>query len=62
MFPSGLGYDKLNEKVQTSKVNSIFSSIPLVSIGLDENEKGDFINIDKISFFCDLVRVTIRLI
>jgi site-specific DNA recombinase len=29
VFPSGIGYDKLKGKVQTKRVNSIFSSIPL---------------------------------
>ena len=30
VFPSGIGYDKLKGKVQTKRVNSIFSSIPLL--------------------------------
>jgi site-specific DNA recombinase len=28
VFPSGIGYDKLKGKVQTKRVNSIFSAIP----------------------------------
>ena len=31
MFPSGLGYDKSNDQVQTQKVNAIFGSIPILS-------------------------------
>ena len=30
VFPSGIGYDKLKGKVQTKRVNSIFSSIPFI--------------------------------
>ena len=31
MFPSGIGYNKQNDRVQTKRVNSIFSAIPLLS-------------------------------
>jgi site-specific DNA recombinase len=49
MFPSGIGYGKLNAKVRTKKVNSIFSSIPLLSIGLSKIKSGEPINIDQFS-------------
>ena len=49
VFPSGIGYDKLNGKVLTKKVNSIFSSIPLLSIGLSKIKSGEPINIDQFS-------------
>ena len=31
VFPSGIGYDKQNDIVQTNKVNALFSAIPLLS-------------------------------
>ena len=31
VFPSGLGYDKSNDRVRTPKVNAIFGSIPILS-------------------------------
>ena len=31
VFPSGLGYDKSNDRVQTQKVNAIFGSVPILS-------------------------------
>ena len=31
VFPSGIGYDKLKGKVQTKRVSSIFSAIPVLS-------------------------------
>ena len=31
VFPSGLGYDKSNGKVRTTRVNSIFSCIPEIA-------------------------------
>jgi hypothetical protein len=33
VFPSGLGYDKSNDRVRTPKVNAIFGSIPNVNEG-----------------------------
>ena len=49
VFPSGIGYDKLKGKVQTKRVNSIFSSIPLLSNDIGKIKSGDPINIDQIS-------------
>ena len=37
VFPSGLGYDKSNWKVRTTRVNSIFSCIPEISKEIKEN-------------------------
>ncbi len=39
VFPSGLGYDKSNWKVRTSRVNSIFSYIPERANKLKKNKK-----------------------
>lgn len=39
VFPSGTGYDKLKGKVQTKRVNSIFSSIPLLSKDLAKKKR-----------------------
>ena len=40
VFPSGLGYDKSNGKVRTTRVNSIFSCIPDISRELRETKNG----------------------
>ncbi|NOQ72507.1 MAG: hypothetical protein GQ574_10925 [Crocinitomix sp.] len=39
VFPSGIGYDKLKSKVQTKRVNSVFSAIPLLSKDLGSMQK-----------------------
>ena len=44
LFPDGLGYDFQNKRVQTFRVNSIFSAIASISNGLTENKKGNFQN------------------
>ncbi|WP_340154236.1 recombinase family protein [uncultured Winogradskyella sp.] len=44
LFPDGLGYDFPNKRVQTFRVNSIFSAIASISNGLTENKKGNFQN------------------
>ena len=49
VFPSGLGYDKQNNKVQTPRVNSLFSLIPSISKDLKEIKNGEPINFDKFS-------------
>ena len=49
VFPSGIGYDKLNGEVRTKKVNSIFASIPLISKDLAKIKSGEPINIDQFS-------------
>jgi site-specific DNA recombinase len=49
VFPSGIGYDKLKGKVQTKRVNTIFSSIPLLTRDLDKIKSGEPINFDQFS-------------
>ena len=49
VFPSGIGYNKLNREVRTKKVNSIFSSIPMISEGLAQIKNGESINFDQFS-------------
>ena len=39
VFPSGIGYDKQNNRVRTKRVNSIFSAIPLLTRDSGENKK-----------------------
>ena len=49
VFPSGIGYDKQNDRVQTKRVNSIFSAIPLLTKDLDKIKSGEPINFDQFS-------------
>ncbi|GAA4282425.1 recombinase family protein [Gaetbulibacter aestuarii] len=49
VFPSGLGYDKQNDKVQTKRVNSLFAVIPSISNDLNKIKNGEPINFDKFS-------------
>mgnify|MGYP000386010144 CR=1 FL=1 len=49
VFPSGIGYDKLKGKVQTKRVNSIFSSIPLLSKDLAKIKSGEPVNFNQFS-------------
>ena len=49
VFPSGIGYDKQNDRVQTKRVNSIFSAIPLFTKDLDKIKNGEPINFDQFS-------------
>jgi hypothetical protein len=49
VFPSGIGYDKLKGKVQTKRVNSIFSSIPLLSRDLAKIKSGEPVNFNQFS-------------
>jgi site-specific DNA recombinase len=49
VFPSGIGYDKQNDRVQTKRVNSIFSAIPLLTKDLDKIKNGEPINFDQFS-------------
>jgi len=49
VFPSGIGYDKLKGKVQTKRVNSIFSSIPLLSMDLAKIKSGEPVNFNQFS-------------
>ena len=49
VFPSGVGYDKLKGKVQTKRVNSISSSIPLLSKDLAKIKSGEPVNFNQFS-------------
>ena len=49
VFPSGIGYDKQNDRVQTKRVNSIFSAIPLLIKDLDKIKSGEPINFEQFS-------------
>ena len=49
VFPSGIGYDKLKGKVQTKRVNSILSSIPLLSVDLAKIKSGEPVNFNQFS-------------
>ena len=49
VFPSGIGYDKLKGKVQTKRVNSIFSSIPLLSKDLAKIKSGEPVDFNQFS-------------
>ena len=49
VFPSGIGYDKQNDRVQTKRVNSIFSAIPLLTKDLDKIKSGEPINFEQFS-------------
>ena len=55
VFPSGIGYHKQNDRVQSKIVNSIFSVILLLTAELDKIKSGDPIKFDHIS-----ARVTLR--
>ena len=52
VFPSGLGYDKSNDRVRTPKVNAIFGSIPILSKEISNIKKGEPIPVNQ---FSDLV-------
>ena len=52
MFPNGLGYDKPNDRVQTTRENTIFSVIPSLSIKIENIKKGEPIPLNQ---FSDLV-------
>jgi hypothetical protein len=49
VFPSGIGYDKQNNKVRTNRVNALFSSIPLISNGVDKLKNGEPIPMNQFS-------------
>ena len=55
VFPSGLGYDKSNDRVRTPKVNAIFGSIPILSKEISNIKKGEPIPVNQ---FSDLVTQT----
>ena len=52
VFPSGLGYDKSNDRVRTPKVNAIFGSIPILSKEISNIKNGEPIPVNQ---FSDLV-------
>ena len=49
VFPDGIGYDKQSDKVQTFRVNTIFSAISSISTKLKKIKKGKTINLDNFS-------------
>ena len=49
VFPSGIGYDKQNDRVQTKRVNSIFSAIPLLARDLDKTKSGEPVDFNQFS-------------
>jgi len=49
VFPSGIGYDKQNNRVRTKRVNSIFSSIPLLSRDLAKIKSGEPVDFNQFS-------------
>ena len=55
VFPSGIGYSKLNGKVRTTRVNSIFSLIPLISRKLSKTKNGESVDFNQ---FSDRVTLT----
>ncbi len=52
VFPSGLGYDKSNDRVRTPKVNAIFGSIPILTKEISNIKNGELIPVNQ---FSDLV-------
>ncbi len=57
VFPSGLGYDKSNDRVRTPKVNAIFGSIPILSKEISNIKNGEPIPVNQ---FSDLVTQTYK--
>ena len=49
LFPEGMGYDKSNDKVQTPKVNLLFSAIASISKAMKDYKKGEPVDFDKFS-------------
>ncbi len=49
LFPSGLGYDKQNDRVQTTRVNSLFSATPLMTRDLMKIKSGELVNFNQFS-------------
>ena len=49
VFPSGIGHDKQNDRVQTKRVNSIFSTIPLLTKDLDKIKSGEPVDFNQFS-------------
>ena len=57
VFPSGLGYDKSNDRVRTPKVNAIFGSIPILRKEISNIKNGEPIPVNQ---FSDLVTQTYK--
>ena len=57
MFPSGLGYDKSNDRVRTPKVNAIFGSIPILTKEISNIKNGEPIPVNQ---FSDLMTQTYK--
>jgi hypothetical protein len=55
VFPSGIGYEKLNYRVRTPKVNAIFGSIPILTKEISNIKNGEPIPVNQ---FSDLVTQT----
>ena len=49
VFPSGLGYDKSNDRVRTPKVNAIFGSIPILTKEISNIKNGEPIPVNQFS-------------
>ena len=49
VFPSGIGYDKQNDRVRTKRVNSIFSAIPLLTKDLNKIKSGEPVDFNQFS-------------
>ena len=49
VFPSGIGYDKSNNRVQTKRVNSIFKLIPSISDDFKKIKSGEKVDLDQFS-------------
>ena len=49
VFPSGIGFNKQNDRVQTKRMNSIFSAIPLLTKDLDKIKSGEPVGFNQFS-------------
>ena len=49
LFPSGIGYDKSINRVQTRRVNSIFNLIPSISDDLKKIKSGEKVDLNQFS-------------
>jgi hypothetical protein len=48
-LPSGIGFDKQNDKVRTNRVDALFLSTPLISKGIEELKNGEPIPMNQFS-------------
>ena len=49
VFPSGIGYDKSINRVQTKRVNSIFKLIPSISDNFKKIKSGEKVDLNQFS-------------